>query len=73
MSDPSPAPPSPSWSTLLGIGGATALILVGGLGAGWLADSLLTTFPIFVFVGLVVGVAVACRYIYLQFRRFLKT
>ncbi len=63
----------PRWPALLGVGAATALVLVAGFGAGWLADKFLHTFPIFVFVGLVLGIALACRYVYVQFRRFFKT
>jgi F0F1-type ATP synthase assembly protein I len=62
----------PRWPTLLGIGGATAAVIIAGLGLGFVADRFLHTFPIFVFVGLVIGIAGASRYIYGQFRSFYR-
>jgi len=61
------------WSDLLGIGAALAALLVAGLGLGWLVDRLLHTFPIFLFVGLVLGIVGACGYTYVQMRKFFKT
>jgi F0F1-type ATP synthase assembly protein I len=57
-----------SWSAMLGIGLAAALLLVAGLVIGWVADTLLDTTPILLFVGLVIGIAAAGSYIYLRFR-----
>jgi F0F1-type ATP synthase assembly protein I len=54
------------------MGTVVAGLLVAGLALGWLADDLLQTFPIFALVGLVLGIAGACRYTYVEFRRFLK-
>lgn len=66
------APDAPGWSSLLTMGTVVAGLLVAGLALGWLADDLLQTFPIFALVGLVLGIAGACRYTYVEFRRFLK-
>jgi F0F1-type ATP synthase assembly protein I len=63
---------APSLSTLLGIGGVVAGCLLGGMGLGWLADSLLDTFPVFVLAGLALGIAGGCYYTYAEFRTFLK-
>jgi F0F1-type ATP synthase assembly protein I len=40
---------------------------------GWLVDSLLDTSPIFVLVGLALGIIAACWYAVSEFRKFLKT
>jgi F0F1-type ATP synthase assembly protein I len=58
----------PGWTSVLGLGAVTALILVFGFGIGWLLDRLLHTTPIFIFVGLALGIAGAGRYIYLAIR-----
>jgi F0F1-type ATP synthase assembly protein I len=60
---------SPGLASVLGLGTVTALLIVIGLGLGWLVDRLLHTFPIFVFVGLALGVAGAGRYTYLKIRQ----
>jgi F0F1-type ATP synthase assembly protein I len=58
----------PGLASVLGLGAVTALIVVFGLGIGWLADRLFHTFPIFSFIGLALGIAGAGRYIYLAMR-----
>jgi hypothetical protein len=63
----------PRWPTLIGMGAAIAALLVVGFGLGWLIDHLLDTFPIFVMVGLGLGIAGACSYTIVQFRRYLST
>jgi Putative F0F1-ATPase subunit Ca2+/Mg2+ transporter len=63
---------SPSWLSLLGMGAATALLLVAGLAAGWVADRFLHTLPIFTLIGLVIGVGSAATYTYVEFHRFYK-
>lgn len=65
-------PNGPDLSTLLGLGVATAAFLVVGLGLGWLADELLDSLPVFVFVGLALGIAGASAYVYAQFKKFMK-
>ena len=62
----------PELSTLLGLGAATAAILVVGLGVGWLVDLLVNTLPAFTLVGLAVGIVGAGGYIYTKFIQFLK-
>jgi F0F1-type ATP synthase assembly protein I len=60
------------WSALLNMGAVVAVLIVAGLGLGWLADSLAGTSPIFLFVGLLLGIAGAGRYTVLEFRKYLK-
>jgi F0F1-type ATP synthase assembly protein I len=62
----------PELTTLLGLGAATAAILVVGLGLGWLVDRLVDSLPAFTLVGLALGIVGAGVYIYTQFVRFLK-
>ena len=61
------------WSELLNLGVAIAAAILAGLGLGWLVDSLAGTTPIFLFLGLILGVAGAVRYTYLELRKYLKT
>lgn len=62
----------PDLLTLLGIGTASAVCVVTGMGLGWFIDSRLHTFPIFVLAGLALGVVAACAYFYSRIRKFLK-
>jgi len=62
----------PALSTLLGLGVATAAFLVVGLGLGWLVDAMLDSLPVFVFIGLALGIAGASAYVYAQFKKFMK-
>ena len=62
----------PELTTLLGIGAATAGILLVGLGLGWLVDRLVDTLPAFTLVGLAIGIVGAGVYIYTKFMKFLK-
>ena len=62
----------PELTTLLGVGAATAAILVVGLGFGWLVDWLVDTVPAFTLVGLALGIVGAGVYIYTKFAKFLK-
>jgi F0F1-type ATP synthase assembly protein I len=63
---------TPGWSTLLGIGLTTAVILVVCFAIGWLLDHALDTSPAMVLVGLVVGIAVGGVYTVQQMRRFTR-
>jgi len=54
------------------MGLVSALLLVLGLGLGWVVDTLMHTLPIFTLVGLLVGIALAGRYTYAEFRKFLQ-
>lgn len=62
----------PDLSTLLGFGLTLAALLVVCLGLGWLIDTALGSLPVFTLVGLVLGVAGASIYVYVQFKRFFK-
>lgn len=64
---------SVGWSTLLGLGAAVAGTIVAGLGLGWLVDRLVGTGPVFLLLGLLLGVVVAVYYSFVQFRSYLKT
>ena len=61
----------PELSDLLGIGVSIAGLVALGLGIGWFVDHLAGTFPVFALVGLLLGIAAACFYMYGQFKRFL--
>lgn len=61
------------WSDLLTMGAAIAVVIMAGLGLGWLVDSLAGTTPIFLFLGLLLGVAGAVSYTYRELRKYLKT
>jgi ATP synthase protein I len=61
------------WSTLLGMGVVIAAELVVGLGLGWLVDSLAGTAPIFLLIGLLLGIAAAVSYTVVEFRKYLKS
>ncbi len=56
---------------LFGIGGANAACWLTGFGLGWLLDSHLGTTPLFVIVGLFVGVALGVVSTYKEVRRYL--
>ena len=62
---------APDWPSLLGMGVALALLLVLGLAVGWVIDRFAHTLPIFTLVGLVVGIAAAGRYAYVEFHEIL--
>ena len=61
------------WSQLLNMGAVVAAAVVLGLGLGWLVDSIADTTPIFLFLGLALGIAGAVRYTVVEFRKYLKT
>ncbi|MGH3781035.1 MAG: AtpZ/AtpI family protein [Pseudonocardiaceae bacterium] len=62
----------PELSTLLGLGAATAAILLVGLGLGWLVDQVVHSVPAFTLAGLALGIVGASVYIYSKFTKFLK-
>lgn len=61
------------WSELLGMGAVIAAELVAGLGLGWLVDTLAGTTPIFLLIGLLLGIAAAVSYTVVEFRKYLKS
>jgi F0F1-type ATP synthase assembly protein I len=65
-------PKGPELSTLLGLAIAIAAFLVVGIGLGWLVDRMLDSLPLFIFVGLGLGIVGACGYVYAQFKKFMK-
>jgi F0F1-type ATP synthase assembly protein I len=60
------------WSALLGMGAVIAAELVAGFGLGWLVDSFAGTTPIFLLIGLLLGIAAAVSYTVVEFRKYLK-
>ena len=61
------------WSTLLGMGAVVAAELVAGLALGWLVDRLAGTTPVFLLVGVLLGIGAAVSYTVVEFRKYLKT
>lgn len=59
-------------SRLLTIGIVLALCLVAGLAAGWVVDAAVGTAPVFLLVGLLLGIVAAGCYTVVQFRNQLK-
>jgi F0F1-type ATP synthase assembly protein I len=67
-----PEPPGPaSWSTYLGMGAVTAAQLAAGLLLGLLVDSFTGTAPVFLLIGLLLGIVAAVAYIVSKFRELL--
>lgn len=60
-------------STLLTLGIVSALCLVVGLGLGWLLDTAVGTSPVFLLVGLLLGIVAACCYTVAEFRKQLRS
>jgi F0F1-type ATP synthase assembly protein I len=61
------------WSALLGMGAVIAAQLVAGLALGWLVDALADTTPIFLLVGLLLGIVGAVSYTVVEFRKYLRS
>jgi F0F1-type ATP synthase assembly protein I len=55
------------------MGAVIAAELVAGLALGWLVDSLADTGPVFLLVGLFLGIAAAVIYTIVEFRKFLHS
>lgn len=66
------APEPPSWQSLIGMGAVIAAVLALGMGLGWLVDSIADTTPVFIMIGLLVGVVGAVAYTVNEFKQFLK-
>jgi len=59
-------------AALLGLGVTLAAYLVAGLGLGWLIDSLVDSTPIFLMIGLALGITGSCVHLYTQFKKLFK-
>ncbi len=59
-------------STLLSLGIVIALCLVAGLGLGWVLDAAVGTTPVFLLVGLLLGIVAAGCYTVAEFRKQLR-
>lgn len=64
---------APGWQELLGMGVAIAALIAVGTGLGWVVDVLVNTVPIFLMVGLALGIVGAAVYTVSQFRKYLKS
>jgi F0F1-type ATP synthase assembly protein I len=60
------------WPQLLGMGAVIAAQLVAGLALGWLVDSLAGTKPVFLLIGLILGIIGAIAYTVVEFRKYLQ-
>ena len=60
------------WSTLLSMGAVVAAELLAGIGLGLLVDKMAGTSPIFLFVGVALGIVAAISYTVVEFRKYLK-
>ncbi|HJQ43839.1 MAG TPA: AtpZ/AtpI family protein [Jatrophihabitantaceae bacterium] len=63
---------TPGWSTLLGIGSASAALMAAGVLLGWWLDGVLGTSPVLLLVGIALGIAGGICYTAVQIRPFLK-
>jgi uncharacterized membrane protein YcjF (UPF0283 family) len=63
--------PPPSFSTLIGMGVATALCIAAGVGGGYWLDRTFHTGELLTFVGLALGVVAAVAVVYSDVRTFL--
>lgn len=71
MTTPAPGKkPPPGIMQFAGLGLMNALCWVGGLAAGWFVDQALGTLPIFLFVGLVAGIAIGVAASRSEWKRF---
>ncbi len=60
----------PGLADLLTMSVTLGLYLALGFGLGWLLDLPFGSFPVVALLGLVLGIAGACRYFYKQSQRF---
>jgi len=71
MNDDRAKPTVDVW-TLLSLGTYNVVCLLLGMGVGWLIDSQIDTFPAFVLIGLVGGIALAVAGTWRRMKPFLK-
>ena len=57
---------------LVTLGTSIAVCVVGGIGLGWLVDHLAGTLPVFILVGLCLGIAAGCLIAYRRIRPYLS-
>jgi F0F1-type ATP synthase assembly protein I len=62
----------PSAWDLLTLGASIACCVVAGLAVGWFADRAAGTTPVFIMVGLGLGIVAACLIAYGKIRSFLS-
>jgi F0F1-type ATP synthase assembly protein I len=55
------------------MGAVVAAELVAGLALGWLVDRLAGTTPVFLLVGVLLGIAAAVSYTVVEFRKYLRS
>ena len=67
MSDPETGPGIMAFA---GLGLLNVVCLLTGLGLGWLVDSTLGTLPLFLFVGLILGIGAGVVATRAELRRF---
>jgi F0F1-type ATP synthase assembly protein I len=61
------------WQELLGMGAVIAAVIAVGMGLGWMVDELVNTVPIFILIGLALGIVGAVAYTVAQFRKYLNS
>jgi F0F1-type ATP synthase assembly protein I len=54
------------------MGTVIAAELVAAIGLGWFVDSLAGTGPVFLLIGVLLGIAAAVTYTVVEFRKYLK-
>ncbi|MGH3344697.1 MAG: AtpZ/AtpI family protein [Carbonactinosporaceae bacterium] len=64
--------PGLSLFALTSIGMLNALCLLAGVALGWLVDQHLGTTPVFIFVGMVLGIVAGVAGTYREIRKYLK-
>ncbi|TSD93897.1 hypothetical protein FOS14_21680 [Skermania sp. ID1734] len=67
-----PGPGQPSPRQLIGLGATLVGSVVFGLIVGWVLDAVLGTTPLFIMVGLAVGILCAVGSSVVQFRKFMR-
>jgi len=61
---------TPGIMAFAGLGLANAMCLVGGLVVGWLVDRALGTLPLFLFLGLLAGIALGVLLTRAEWKRY---
>jgi len=59
-------------AALLGLGVTLAAYLVVGLGLGWLVDWMVGSRPVFILIGMALGIVGASIHMYSQFKKYFK-